>query len=183
MRTKYVFVGMLLGLALSVVLAVAVVAWVLLKPPPETSSLPPTPGGDVVLWVSEGYLTDMASDMARSQEPAIRQVLVDIGPDGRVDTTVTAEAIIAGVRLQLRIQANGGVSLVESRIQFRIHKVGLLGVGIPIEALPTSLRAAVEALPVEQEKQLNDMLKEAGLVPVGVTTDDKAISIALAPRK
>ena len=179
MKARYFVLGALVGVVGTIVAVAVIMALTITRPLPPVTTPPSASSSDVVVSVDESYLSTAATDLARSEEPAIRRVVADVRPGGRVDMTVVARVTILGVETDVNVTLISWVQVKDGRFQFSLEKIGLGGIGIPLEMLPGSLRAAIQAMEVDANETANSMLAESGLLPASVTTDDSGITVAL----
>jgi len=176
---KQVLLGVLLGVAIAVAAMGTGLAFLVTRPVPEPVPLPPTSGGDVVLNVSEPFLSAMISDLLRSEEESIRDVTVDVQPEGILDITLAAAVRLLNVPLTLRIQLLNALQLQGQQLQVSLLKINLGGLDIRLDWLPASLQRLITSWADDATRQANEGLRKANLVPVSLSTDDATITLGL----
>jgi hypothetical protein len=179
MRGKRFVLGILTGVALTLLVGAILAAIVLTRPVPDVSVPPSQMTGDIVISLSEGYLDDLATSLARRQEPSIQRVVVDVRPDGRLDITLLAQVNIVGIRLGVQIKPVAVLQAEDGRLRFAVQRISLVGPGISMDMLPGSMREAVSAMESMVNGDANGILTEAGLVPVSVVTGETTLTIGL----
>jgi hypothetical protein len=179
MKARYFVLGALAGVIGTMAVVGVILAIVITRPAPEAAIPPSHPSGDVVVSVGEDYISVAATSLARSEEPAIQRVLVDVRPEGRVDMTVAARVTILGVQTGVNVELITLTDVADGRLRFSVQEIGVPGAGIPLDLVPESLRSAIETMETAANDQANSMLAESGFVPVGVMTDDSGGTVAL----
>lgn len=179
MRGKGFVVGIFTGVALTLLVGTLLAAIVLTRPVPDVSVPPSQLTGDVVISVSEAYLSDVATSLARRQEPGIQRIVVDVRPEGRLDLTLLAQVNIVGIRLGVQIKPVALLQEEDGRLRFSVQRISLVGPGISMDMLPGSMQEAVSSMESMVNGDANDMLLQAGLVPVSVVTGDTTLTIGL----
>jgi uncharacterized protein YpmS len=179
MKARYLVLGALAGVVGTTLAVAVIMVLTIMGPLPEVATPLSASSSDVVVSTGENYLSTAATDLARSEEPSIERVVVDVRPEGRVDMTVVAGVTILGVETDVNVTLISLVQAKDGRLQFSLEKIGLGGIGIPLELLPGSLRAAIKAMEADANETANSMLAESGLVPASATTDDSSITVAL----
>ncbi len=179
MRGKPFVLGIFTGVALTLLVGAILAAIVLTRPVPDVSVPPSQLTGDVVISVSEAYLSDVATSLARRREPGIQRVVVDVRPEGRLDITLSAQVRIVGIRVGVQIKPVAVLQAEGGRLRFSVERISLLGPGISLDMLPGSLQGAVSSMESMVNGDVNDMLLKAGLVPVSVVTGDTTLTLGL----
>jgi uncharacterized protein YpmS len=179
MKAKYVVLGALAGAMVTMAALAVILAIVIMRPAPEAAEPPSDPSGDVVVSVGEDLISAVATDLARSEEPSIQRVLVDVRPAGRVDMTVAARVSILGVQTNVNVELITLAHVDDGRLRFSVQNIGVAGIGIPLDVLPGSLRSAIETMETDANQQANTLLAESGFVPASVTTDESSVTVAL----
>jgi hypothetical protein len=168
-----------IGTALVVALVIAALA---MQPLPDFKEPPPGDGGDVVISVGEDFLSTLATGMARQQEEAIQQVVVDVRPAGRVDMIIRARVAILGLETDLNITMVSTLAVADDELVFTVHRIGVAGLNIPLDLLPASLRAVLSNMEAMVNQEANTLLRDNDLLPVSVTSDDTTLTIAVKSR-
>lgn len=179
MKARYFVLGALAGVIGAMVAGAVILAVVVTRPAPEPATSPSHPSGDIVVSVGEDYISTVATSLARSEEPAIQHVLVDVRPEGRVDMTVAARVTILGVQTGVNVELTTLTQVDDGHLRFSVQNIGVAGIGIPLDILPESLRSAMESMETDANDEANSMLAESGFVPVSVTTDESSVTVAL----
>lgn len=179
MAAKQFVLGFGAGIILALVGVAIVVAFVATRPLPEVEPPPPGPSGDVTVSVTEDYLSTLATAMARSEEESIQHVSVDIRPQGRLEMLLTARVRVLGTSVGLTIKLQGSVGVEEQRLRLSLANVSFVGLTIPLEMLPASLREAIEDTETNWNWTMNSALLENGFVPVQLSTDDSSITVGM----
>ena len=179
MKARYLVLGALAGVVGTLVAVAVIMVLTIMRPLPEVATPLSASSSDVVVSTGENYLSTAATDLARSEEPSIQRVVVDVRPEGRVDMTVVARVTILGVETEVNVTLISLVQVKDGRLKFSLERIGLGGFGIPMEMLPGSLRVAIKAMEVDANETANSMLAESGLVPASATTDDSSVTVAL----
>lgn len=179
MRLKYFLLGLLGGVIVSAVVSVAAVVLLVSRPVPELPKAASASSGDITVSVQEGYLSRIATELAREQEPMIQQVVVDVQPGARVDMTLGVQVTVLGKTLDLQVRLINAVRVADGHLGFDVQKIEFAGLNLPLDLLPQSLRATLETTVADVNDQANRMLEETGLVPLDVTTDGSNITISL----
>ena len=182
MKAKYFTLGALVGFVGALLAGAIVMILVSTQPLPEIAQPPPQSSADVVGTIREEYLSSVVADLARSEEEAIQNAVVDVQSGGRVDMTAVARVTILGMQIDVPLSVVTSIAVVGDRLEFTVHKIGIPGIGIPLDVLPASLRSAIERMETDANEQANELLYDNDLVPVSVTTDDTSITISLQRR-
>ena len=127
MKAKYIVLGALAGVILTMVAVAVILAIVITRPAPEPAVPPSHPSGDVVVTVGEDFISAVATDLARSEEPAIQRVLVDVRPEGWVDITVAARVTVLGVETGVNVELITLTDVADGRLRFSMQKIGVAG--------------------------------------------------------
>jgi hypothetical protein len=179
MSAKSFLLGLLAGIVLAV-MAVAIVAVSLMRRPVAGPAKPtPAKDGDIVVSVGESYLSTVATEMARERDESIQSVSVDVQPDGRLDMIVAARVRVVGLETTLQIKLISALQVADQALLFSVQKIQVVGINIPLDALPESLRSAIAEVEVEANQQTKDLLRQNGLVPLGVSSDAARLTVAL----
>jgi hypothetical protein len=179
MAAKQFLLGVLSGIVLTLVGVAIVVAFVATRPLPEVEPPPPMTSGDVVVSVTEDYLSTLATAMARSEEESIQHVSVDVRPQGQLDMLVTAQVSVLNTSVGLTIKLQGSVAVKEQRLRMSLLNVSFVGLAIPLEMLPASLRSTIESMEADWNWTMNNALLEYGFVPVHIQTDESSIAVGM----
>jgi hypothetical protein len=182
MAAKQFLLGFVAGVILALVGVAIVVAFVVTRPPPEVEPPPPGPSGDVVVSVTEAYLSTLATAMARSEEESIQHVSVDVRPQGRMEMLLTAQVRVLSTSVGLTIKLQGSVAVEEQRLRLSLTNVDFIGLAIPLDMLPASLREMIEDMETDWNLTINRILLENGFVPVQLHTDDSSIALGMRVR-
>lgn len=179
MKARYFLFGLLAGTVLTGA-AVALVAVSLMRTPAH-SPVEPTPpkDGDILVSVGERYLSTVATEMGRERDESIQSVAVDVQPDGRLDMVVAARVRVLGLETTLQIKLISALQVADQALLFSTQRIQLVGINVPLDALPESLRSAITEVEVETNQQIRDLLRESGLVPLGVSSDAERLTVAL----
>ena len=179
MRARYFLFGCGGGVMLAVLAAVALVAS-LAKP--GASVPPPSPGsaaGDIVALVSENYLSRIAADLGRAQDRSVRSVTADVHPAGQLDLNIVATVSLAGLQGDVQVKVSGTLTLSAGRPSFVLEKISVIGIAIPVSALPQSLRTTIESTRQDMTDGFNRQLDEAGFVVVALSSDESNLTVTL----
>jgi hypothetical protein len=179
MAAKQFLLGWLSGIALTLVGVAIAVAFVATRPLPEVEPPSPDASGDVVISVKEDYLSTLTTAVARSDEESIQHVSVDVHPQGALDMLVTAQVSVLNRPVGLTIKLQGSLTVEEQRLRLSLSNVSFVGLDIPLELLPASLRAAIENMEADWNWTINNALLEYGFVPVHVHTDESSITMGM----
>jgi hypothetical protein len=182
MKAKYFILGMLAGVVASAVVLAVAVAWLASRPVRQPAQAASSPAGDITVSIQEGYLAKMATKMAQEREPMIQGVAVDIQPGARVDMAVGLQVTMLGMAMDLQAQLVTTARVADGRLLFELQNIGIAGLDIPLDMLPQSMRTQLDTMLADVNDQANQMLVEAGLVPLSVTTDNLSISVSLRAR-
>jgi hypothetical protein len=179
MKAKQFVFGVVSGMLLAAVCVAVVVIFLATQPPSEPEPPLSSPAGDIVVKVAESYLSTLATEMVRSEEQSIEDVAVDLHPDGRLDVFITARVRILNASVGLRLKMLSAVAVEEERLQFSLYNVSFVGLSIPMELLPASLRATIEGMEADWNWRINSALVSYGFVPASVSTDESSITVGL----
>ena len=182
MKARYFVLGLLAGIVATILVVVAFMALMAMRPVSLVTTTGSGSSGDVVISISEEYLATVATSLAREEEPMVRQVAVDVQPQGRVDMVVTTQVSILGMRTDINVQLLSLVQVADTRIEFSVERIGVAGFGIPVEALPASLRSAFTKMEKAANQESNRVLSQAGLVPASLISDESGLTVALRAR-
>ena len=141
MNIKQLLLGILIGIALAVVV---VVALSFARPAPEAVTAPPPAEGELVVTVSEPFLSAFVDDLLRAEEESIEEVVVDVQPGGRVDVYLTVTVRILNMPMTLGIQLVNSVQLQGQELQFSLLSIHLGALDISPEWLPASLQELIK---------------------------------------
>ncbi len=172
----------LTGLFTGVFLTLLVVATIVifLATQPNLPPLAESPiGGDLVVTVSEGYLNRVAGAVMDAEDDYITAVTIDVQPGSRVKIIARGEVALAGTSLGLDIHILGSIAVREERLVFAVDRLEFVGLPIPLNLLPESLRQSVAGLEDSVNQELNALVSDLDLVPLGVATDDASLVISL----
>jgi hypothetical protein len=176
MNIKQILLGILIGIALAVVV---VLGLSLTRPAPESVASPPSAEGEVVVTVSEPFLSAFADDLLRAKEESIEEVTVDVLPQGQVDVYLTVTVRILNMPMTLSIQLVNSVQLQGQELQFTLLSIHLGALDISPEWVPASLQELINTWTVDAARQANQALRDAQLVPVSLSTDETHITLGL----
>ncbi|MBM4431752.1 MAG: hypothetical protein FJ026_15620 [Chloroflexi bacterium] len=179
MRARHFLIGLLSGIVLTVVAATLVAVSLMREPVASPMQPEPTKDGDIVVSVGERYLSTVATEMSRKRDESIQSIVVDVWPDGRLDLAVAARVRVLGLETTLQIKVISVLQVVDQTLLFSAQRIQLVGINIPLDALPESLRSAITEVEVETNRQIQDLLRENGLVPLGVSSDAARLTVAL----
>ncbi len=180
MRARQFLFGVFTGVVLTLLGGAIVLAMFATRPVTRPEQ-PAEPGanGDLVVTVEEGYLSALATRWARSEEESIQGIVVDVLPGGRVDTILSVRMRILNMNVGLQMKLASSVAVDEGRLRFSLLNLSFVGMRVPLELLPASLRTRIESMETEMNQRMNSSLLEYGLVPVAVTTDQSSITVQL----
>lgn len=182
MRLRYFLLGAVGGMiATAVVLALAMVI-LASRPLPEPPQAAANAAADVTVSLQEGYLGELATELARERDPMLQTVIADVQPGGRVDMTLGLRVTIFGQTLDLQARLINTVRIDDARLRLDVQTIDFAGLDIPLELLPQSLRTTLETMVANVNDRANRMLTPSGLVPVAVTTDHSGIAVSLRAR-
>jgi hypothetical protein len=179
MKLKYFVWGVLAGVVASAVVLAVAFAVLVTRPVPKLPQPASRLTGDLTVSVQESYLGPIATKLAREQEPMIQTVVVDVQPGARVDMILGLQVKILGQALDLQTRLSNAVQVDGARLRFDLQQIRFVGLDIPLDLLPQSLRTTLETTVADVNDQANRMLTENGLVPLSVTTDDSSITVSL----
>ncbi len=179
MRVKQFLLGVLTGVVITLLGVAIVLAFVATRPLPGPVQSPPAVTSDMVVSVTESYLGRMATELARSEEESIQSVAVDVQPEGRIDMVVMARIHILNRPVDLKIELISSVRVAENRLRLSLLGMRFVGLSIPLELLPGTLRSTLEGMGADLNRQANNMLLEYGFGPVSVATDQSSIAVSL----
>lgn len=182
MRLRYFLLGAVGGvIATAVVVALGMVVFAS-RPLPESPQTAANSAADVTVSLQEGYLGELATELARERDPMLQTVVADVQPGGRVNMTLRLGVTILGQTLDLQARLINTVRVDDARLRFDVQTIDFAGLDIPLQLLPQSLRTMLETMVSDVNDRANRMLTPSGLVPVAVTTDDSGIAISLRAR-
>jgi uncharacterized protein YpmS len=176
-RLKYFLFGLAMGIVVSVVAAVVALLMLVSKPLPVAHLASQTVAGDVTVTVQEGYLSEMASEMAKEKDPSVQGVVVDLRPANRLDLTVQTRVSVLGLQMTLGLKVVTSVQVENGRLKLATERLDLAGLGIPVERLPDSITAGLEAAVDEVSDEANRALAKSGFTLLSVTTDEQGITV------
>ena len=179
MSFKSFVLGLFTGVVLTILAAAVIAVLVLSSPAPEAPEPPSPLAGDVVVSVSEDYLSTLATSFARAEGPIIQSVAVDVRPQRQVDMILTAQVTVLGRGIDVQAKVISLAQVRAGRLELSVQKVSLIRVEIPLDVLPESLRAAIESMESDVNETVNSILPREGLAPVAVSSDDSSITVAL----
>jgi hypothetical protein len=179
MQIRQFLLGLVSGVFITLLGVATVVLILATRPSDELPLKPPAPEGDIVVRVSEAYLSKLATSVAREQEEAIQDVVVNVQPDNRVDLLVAVKVRVLNTAVGVNVGLVGTLLADEEGVRYSVLKVQLIGIGIPSELLPESLQAAFRRLEADGNRRVNEQLIGSGLVPVSAITDDSGLTITL----
>lgn len=181
MRARQFLFGVFTGVVLAVLGGAIVLAMFATRPLPKPAQ-PAEPGasGDLVVTVKEGYLSALATKWARSEEESIQAIVVDVLPGGRVDTILSVRMRMLNMNVGLQMKLTSSVGVEEERLRFSLLNLSFVGMRVPLELLPASLRTRIESMETEMNQRMNSSLLENGLVPIGISTDQTSITVEMA---
>ena len=178
MRARQFLFGVFTGIVLTLLGAAIVLAMFATRPLPRpTQPTEPSATGDLVVSVGERYLGALATEWARSEEESIQSIVVDILPGGRVDTILAVRMRILNMNVGLQMKLASSIEVNEERLRFSLLNLSFVGMNVPLELLPASLRLRIENMEAEMNRTMNSSLLEYGLAPVAVTTDQSTITV------
>lgn len=168
-----------LGLSVGVFLALIVVlAWGLLTPfkPPISPSIEGRT--DVTVTVSESFLNrTLAKAMQNGQYAPLQDSVLDIQPQQILRVTAAFETEVLGVAVTGHVDAQTQLQVVGGRPHLEILRVQLGTLSLLPDELPDFLRTALDGLESAADKEMESQFG-SGLVLVGITTTDDAVSLA-----
>jgi hypothetical protein len=180
MRARQFLSGVFTGVVLTLFCAAIALAILATRPLPRpTQPTEPSASGDLLVSVEEGYLSALATDWARSEEESIQAIVVDVLPGGRVDTILTVRMRMMNVNVGLQMKLASSVEVDEGWVRFSLLDLSFVGMRVPLELLPVSLRTRIENMETEMNQRMNSSLIEYGLVPLAVSTDQTSITVEL----
>ncbi len=181
MRSSTFLLGFVAGLGFTAVAAVVLV-WSLAQRPIAPDVSTPPVGGEVQLRFEETFLSRMADEQIRREQPAVRRAWLDVQPAGRLDLVIQAELEVFGRTGTVDAKAGGTVLAKEGRLDWVLTDISVGGLTVPIGALPESLRLMLQTPSEKALQRANAFLKEAGLELTEVHTDDGILNLALKDR-
>jgi hypothetical protein len=182
MRGKHFLFGVVTGVILTLLGGAIVLAFIVTRPAPAPLEPSPVASGDLVVSISEAYLSTLATDWGHSEEESIQSVAVDVQTDGRLDMIATARFQVLGRSVGVQVRLRGSLAVEEQGLRFALLNISFVGLSVPLDVLPGSLRSMIENLESDFNQDLNSALFESGFVPVGVRTDLSSVEVALKAR-
>ncbi len=180
MRPRQFLFGVFTGVVLTLLGGAIVLAIFATRPlPGPTQPAEPGASGDLVVTVKEGYLSALATEWARSEDETIQAIAVDVLTGGRVDTILTVRVRVLNMNVGLQMKLASSVEVDEGRLRFSLLNLSFVGMRVPLELLPPSLRARIENMEAEMNQRMDNSLTEYGLVPVRVSTDQDSITVEM----
>jgi len=172
------FLGLLLGVVLTVVVVLA------LRPP---APLPPRPSGtpawpDLTLCVSETYLNRaLEAELRQGGYEPVQGAVLDLKPEQMLLATLHVQFSILGVDVPVDVLASCRLEVAAGKLRVQILSIQVGGLSVPTEQLPESVRAAFGNVEGSIDQQVRGMLTSAGLDLIGAaTTEDQLILLCAA---
>ena len=182
MSARSFLFGLIVGVVGTALTAALIVGLLATQPLPDVTMPPSGETGDAVISVGEDFMSTLATGMARQQEEAIQQVVVDVRPAGRVDMIVRARVSILGLQTDVNVTMVSTLAVAGDELAYEVHRIGVAGLSIPLDLLPESLRAALSRLEKMVNQEANTLLEDNDLIPVSVESDDTTLTITVAWR-
>jgi hypothetical protein len=181
MRGRYLLLGIVLGLVLSVLLVGAFVVYAQTRPI-IVPQLPEESGVERLrVTVDETLLTDLVAEAARKQDPTMEKVVVDLRPGGWLDIVLGAKVTVAGQTATVQLRLIGALAISSGRLHLSISQMELAGVPISIDLLPAALRDEMDALLNDANELVAEALVETGFQVLSARTDESTLTVSLAP--
>jgi len=178
MSAKSFLSGLLAGSFLALI-AVAIVALTWMRKPVVVPKPTPAQDGDITVSVGESYLSTVVTEMARERDESIQSVAVDVQPDGRLDMVVAARVRVLALETTLQIKLVCALQVADQALLFSVQTLQVVGINIPLDVLPESLRSAITDIEVEANRQAKDLLRDNKLVPLSVSSDATRLTVSL----
>ena len=184
MRVRQCLLGFLSCVLPTVLIVTVMLVLLATSPSPPADPSPPSAPGDIEVRVSEDYLSRFASLMARERYSSIHDMELDVQPENQAQIRVSAQVYIGDRPFLLGVAMDTSLAVQAEGLRLSVDSIRVLGgLDIPVESLPGPLRAIIDDVQVAINSEINQLLLANGLVPVGISTDDRTVTVALRARQ
>ena len=181
MRGRYLVLGVVLGMALTALSLAAFLVYAQTR----TITVPKLPSesaqASLRITADESLLTELVTEAARKEDPAMDEVVVDLRTGGWIDIILGAKVTLAGQTATVQLKVIGALSVSKGRPKLAISQIELAGMPISIDLLPAALREKMDTLLNDANELVAQGLVETGFQVLSASTDETTLTMSLAP--
>jgi uncharacterized protein YpmS len=171
--------GLLLGIALSIIVVVGYVVF------NSTDLLPLTPASsvsnpDLTVTIKEQYLNDQLRKGLAARGMDSSDMTVALHAPNRADATMTMSLTALGQTFKVRPQASFHFVLSNGMVSFELDKVAVSGLGIPQEIVNQQMGTLKSYAENQLNAELRQVLANSGLHIVGIEVTEGALIVKLS---